>query len=465
MKPPQKLVWSEGMLMSPHHMQQTDRYHEDLLEARLRAVVPDDWGVIRCELDKRGLETNSIRLHDFAGVLPDGTYLIFDHDDPETPAARPIEGHFGPTKPCLEVFLGVPREREGSANYTEASPTQQQKGRTRYLTAKRPIWDAVTGATETQLSFAQRQVVVLFGDEPREDYEVMKIAEIVRDRNGALVVCDPFVPACLRIGASPFVMEGVKRVLALSVTKQRTLSEARRQRDDASVEFTGADVTRFLLLNAVNTFIPVLAHYAQHGDVPPRAVYLGLCQFAGALSTFSPDADPSTLPAYTYTDLRATFEPLLARITALLNQTVRENYIAVKLDARQDGLHLGKLDDERLARSTTFILVASSTKLGEAQMAEQLPKLSKVASWTEIASLVQAASPGVPVAVTHRLPAEIPVRAGLVYFTLASGDRYWKNVMSERNIAVYLPPPFLHNETTLQVFAVPPPAAGKAGSR
>jgi type VI secretion system protein ImpJ len=260
-------------------------------------------------------------------------------------------------------------------------------------------------------------------------------------------------------------MEGVKRILALSVTKQRTLSEARRQRDDASVEFTGADVTRFLLLNAVNTFIPVLAHFAQTGDVAPRSVYLALCQFAGSLSTFSPDADPSTLPAYTYTDLRATFEPLLARITALLNQTVRENYIRVALEARQDGLHLGKLEDERLLRSTTFVLVASSTKLGEAQIAEVLPKLSKVASWTDIASLVQAASPGVPVAVTHRLPSEIPVRAGLVYFTLASGDRYWKNVMAERNIAVYLPPPFLHNETTLQVFAVPPAPAGKAGGR
>ena len=35
MKPLQRIVWSEGMLMSPQHFQQQDAYHEGLLHERV----------------------------------------------------------------------------------------------------------------------------------------------------------------------------------------------------------------------------------------------------------------------------------------------------------------------------------------------------------------------------------------------------------------------------------------------
>ena len=459
MKPPQRVVWAEGMLMSPNHMQQLDAYHEELLASRLRALTPHDWGVVSLQIDKRALDGGQFRFSELVAVLPDGLFLAFDHDDPETPPARPIEGHWKPTQPVLEVFVGVPREREGAANYGEGAG---RGGRVRYKPARRPIWDTTTGAGELPVAFAQRNVVVLFGDEPRDDYEVLKVAEVVRDKNGAPQLSDPYVPPSLRLGAAPFLVEGVKRTLALAVTKQRSLSEQRRQREDATVEFVASDVTRYLLLNALNTNIPVLAHLGQQPDLPPRTAYLALCQFAGALMSFASDADPTSLPAFAYTDLRSTFEPLFARILALLNATVRDNYVSAGLEARQDGLHLGRLDDERFLRATSFVLAVRSTKLSEAQIADALPKLAKIASWSDIPQLVQATSPGVPVALTHRPPPEIPVKAGLVYFTLGTGDRFWRNVAAERNLAVYLPPPFAPQETQIQIMAVPQgaPVAG-----
>lgn len=457
MRPPQRVVWTEGLLLAPHHLQQLDLYHEELLGHRLRALTPHDWGVVRCELDLRALGAGQVRIQDFVGVLPDGLFVAFDHDDPETPQARPIEGHFGPKQQALEIYLGAPREREGTANYSE--PTQSNP-RTRFVVAKRPVWDSTSGSGEAQVSFAQRNLVILFGDEPREDFEALKVAEIVRDRTGALVVCEPYIPPCLRISASTFLVEGLKRLLALAVAKQRALSEQRRQREGSTVEFTPADVTRYLLLNAVNTFIPVLSHIVDAKDLPPRSVYLLLAQFAGQLSSFSADADPATLPPFLYTDLRSTFEPLLARLTALLTATVKENFVGVTLEARQDGLHLGRLDDDRLARATHFLLAVKS-RLPETQVAEQLPKLSKIASWQEIGSIVQAAAPGVPLTVNHRPPPEIPIKPGLVYFSLGTSDRHWRSIMSERTVAVYLPPPFLPTETQLQLLAVPAPGTAE----
>ncbi len=40
MKVPQRVIWSEGMFMSPQHLQQLDRYHEQYVASRLNAMGP-----------------------------------------------------------------------------------------------------------------------------------------------------------------------------------------------------------------------------------------------------------------------------------------------------------------------------------------------------------------------------------------------------------------------------------------
>ena len=41
-----KVVWNEGMLLTPHHFQQWDNYYEELLSSRFAAASPYDWGVL-----------------------------------------------------------------------------------------------------------------------------------------------------------------------------------------------------------------------------------------------------------------------------------------------------------------------------------------------------------------------------------------------------------------------------------
>jgi type VI secretion system protein ImpJ len=88
-----------------------------------------------------------------------------------------------------------------------------------------------------------------FGDETRDDFDSIKIAEIVRNASGALSASEAFIPSVLSISASSFLVSSVRRLLALVTAKQRQLSEERRQRDAVTVEFGAADVTRYLQLS------------------------------------------------------------------------------------------------------------------------------------------------------------------------------------------------------------------------
>jgi type VI secretion system protein ImpJ len=447
------------MLVSPQHMQQQDLYHERLLDQRISAVTPYRWGVATVEIDAGGLGADQLRLTKFVGILPDGLYVAFDGTDPECPAARPIGAHFPPAQQACDVYIAAAKEREGvpSVSTEQAAtggPGSTLDARARFRAANRQVSDLTGNAADLNMAFAQRNVAILFGDEARDDYDAMKIAELVRDGTGAILINEAYIPPALRIDTSAFLMGGVRRLLALMVGKQRQLSGDRRQRDGTSIEFNTGDVTRFLQLSTINTAIPVLAYGAANGEISPMQLYLVLIQAAGALATFSPDVEPWKLPVFAHTDLRGTFEELFARVTALLRAAVRETYLTIPLEIKQS-VHIGKIEDERILKGT-HVLLAVRSEIPEDQLTQRLPGLCKIASSAQLPTVLRsAATPGVPIQPTHRPPPEIPVRAGVMYFSLALQNDYWRNILQERNLGIYLPPPFDPAHVKIELLVVP----------
>jgi type VI secretion system protein ImpJ len=460
-KAPQRVVWAEGMLVSPQHFQQQDLYHERLLDERIAAISPYRWGVAAIEVDAAALGADQLALSKFVGILPDGLFVGCEKDDSECPPVRPIGPHFPPGQRSLEVFLGVPKEREGIpsiadeqlAGVSAGAGAVTKSARARFRAASRKVDDLGGNAKDLPIAFALRNAVILFGDESRDDYDAMKIAEIVRDGAGALTVNETYIPPLMRVDASPFLVSSIRRLLSLMVSKQRQLSGDRRQRDGSSVEFNSGDVTRFLQLAAVNGAIPVLTYASTNGEMPPTQLYLALIQVAGQLATFSTDVDPSKLPLFMYTDLGTTFEELIARVTLLLRTTIKDAYLTVPIEVAQ-GVHSGKLDDERLLTAPHYVLAVRSD-IPEEQLAQRLPGLCKIASQAQLPLIMRAATPGVPIQVTHRPPPEIPIRAGVLYFQLSLQNEYWRQITSERSVAVYLPPPFDPARVKVELLAVP----------
>jgi type VI secretion system protein ImpJ len=444
------------MLVSPQHFQQQDLYHERLLERRIAALTPHPWGVVAVEVDPGALGKDELRLTSFVGTLPDGQLVEVEHGDPECPPSRPIGAHFGPTHASCDVYLALPKEREGVpsvADDTDGDAAKSTKAaRARYRAVSRAVPDVTGAAADLSMAFANRNAVLLFGDESREDFDALKIAEIVRDGRGALILNEAYIPPALRIDASPFLMAGVRRLLALMTAKQRQLAGDRNQRDGASIEFNAGDITRFLQLSTINSGIPLLTHAAANGEIAPLQLYLLLVQVAGQLATFSSDVNPAELPIFTHTDLRKTFEELFARVVYLL-RAVRESYLSVPLEVSQ-GVHVGKFEDERLLRATQFVLAVRSD-IPEEQLASRLPGLCKIASREQLPQILRAASPGVPVQVSRRPPSEIPVRAGVTYFALSTQSEYWRPVLDQRVVAIYLPPPLDPERVKVELLAVP----------
>ena len=450
---PQRVVWSEGMLVSPQHFQQSDLYHENLLSCRLAALTSQTWGVHTLEMDQGALASEQVGIARFQGVLPGGTYLSFQTADAEAPASRAVGAHFAPAQPALEVFLALPNERHGVPSIAPENTDPADYRRARFRTVSR-MADDLSGESAQSIAFAQRNLSILFGDEPSDDFDTIKIAEITRTPSGALALNQSFIPPLLCCSASPFLTANLRRLLALVTAKQRQLSQERQQRDAASVEFGGNEVTRYLQLAALNAAIPFLVYAGRAGDISARELYLFLIQMVGQLSTLVAEADPTSLPAFCFVDLRASFEPLFMLLHQLLCSSVREACVPVPVEVR-DGVHVALLNDERVAKCAQFILAAQAQGVAEEQLARELPIRAKIASPAHLPFLLKSATRGLGLQVTHRPPAEVPVRPQVAYFILDGAGEHWRRALDEQGLAIYLPPPYHPSLLKLELFGIP----------
>jgi type VI secretion system protein ImpJ len=451
----QRIVWSEGMLISPQHFQQQDRYHERLLHERLCAAVPHGWGLSSLELDEALLSAGKVALRSVAGVLPGGTAVCFRAGEQEAPPTRSIEAHHFPAHAeTLDVHLALPLERPHGGSYARL---EAERGRARFVVETRSVPDVASTEQDEACSvdYARRCWVLLFGAEASEDYECIKVAEVVRDRAGALRYSASYVPPCLRVRVAPLLHEGVRRVLAASVAKRRAVADELRHRDRSTVEFAADEVARYLALHALSGAIPVLKHLLDADAASPFQAYAALVQFAGQLSAFSVDEDPAQLPSYAHLDMRSTFEPLLAKLMSLLSLAVATRVLTVPLESRVDGMHLGRLSaPELVGPSVRFVLVVKSV-VPEHTTYELLPRVAKVAAWTEIPRYLNAAVSTVLLTASRRPPREVPVRADKQYFLLHAEGAVWRHIVHERTIAVHLPPPFDPATTHVELLAIP----------
>ncbi|MBC7909060.1 MAG: type VI secretion system baseplate subunit TssK, partial [Pyrinomonadaceae bacterium] len=85
-----KIVWNEGMLLTPHHFQQWDNYYEDIVSSRLSSVMPYEWGILELQVNREAVANGQFQIVLCRGIMPDGLLLNIPQTD-VAPDPRPIE--------------------------------------------------------------------------------------------------------------------------------------------------------------------------------------------------------------------------------------------------------------------------------------------------------------------------------------------------------------------------------------
>ncbi len=444
----QKIHWSEGLFLTPHHFQQWDRYHESLLRQGLRAVQPLGHGVLELRFDEEALGGGELVLARCAAVMPDG--LTVDLPDLDNaPAARPLASAFAAKQERLGVFLAAAMARDGSV---AASAAGEHDGRaTRFRTRQAKLRDENTGADEREVPVAVKALRLVLEGEPLDDCVSLKIAEVVRTETGGYRLSIHYVPPLLAIGASPYVMGLLRRLVEITSTKSTELSQQRRSRSQGLVQFTTSEAANFWLLNTVNAHIPGLLHLFNHPRSHPESMYLELARLAGTLYTFVGDGQPKDVPIYAHDDLGATFQGLEKQLRALLETTIASRCVPIPLEKVNTALYAARLVDDRLVTDGQFFLAVGSASPPE-KVVNELPLKAKVSSRDRVDKLIAQALRGLPLRFVAAPPPDVPVQPGRSYFQLDKAGEHWDAIASTRTIAMYFPPEF--QDLKLELMAI-----------
>lgn len=443
-----KPVW-EPFNLWPQHPQQQDSYHERLLAARLSRLDPYGWGVVECTIDPLGIQAGEVRVTRFDAVLPDGTVIDLEGDAiRQILPARAIEGLAGKAT-SVDVYVGLPQEADANVDATGNPGTFA-----RFVRMEWRANDYNSGDNEQPLVYAQPNLRLLFGEERRDRFDAIRIAQLTRSASGSVVLNPVFVPPALRIGASPYLTISFQRLLAAMHAKAQALSQTRRQRTASLVEFQAKDAAKFWLLHTLNQNLPGIAEVVDKPHTHPQEAHRYLAELIGALCTFDPVLEPSTIPRYDHLRLSETFGPMFAQAFRLLESLIAEHHTAIPLQAHAGGYFTGKIPPE-LFQHAFYLAVTRTPGAAHEPRVEEIrdfvPSHVKVSSRSRLHEIVGAASYGLGLQFENVPPGALPVKPGVFFFALQKERDHWMAVVATGEIALYSPYPI-----QLALYAVDP---------
>ncbi len=429
----QRIVWYEGMKLNPHHFQQIDRYNQYYINSRINILNSNYWGLTELEIDLAALSGGSFNLVKCTGVMPDGLLFDMPVNDP-FPKSRSFEELFSATDEKIDVYLTIPLEN-ASGNNCQITDDDVIPNNFRYNLQNIDVLDYNTGSNMRTVGIVKPNFQFKFGDESLEDFSHIKIGQINRSADGKYAMDKSFIVPSISISASEVLLNHTREILGALVSKSK---ELRKLASIHKPELSMTQVEILLMLQTVNTYIPLLNYYYSSRNIHPETMYILFLNLAGQLSTYSNlGIKTGEFPSYDHKHLTEIFGQVTEEINSMLNvqKTIERRDIIIPLRKQADTLFVGQLSPSQIP-AQFFISIISD--IPEKKIITELPKNIKISAYEEIFAVHQAGIQGVSVEYIARPPVGVQVNEKAHYFKINKEGRFWDKIVKKNNIAFFI---------------------------
>jgi type VI secretion system protein ImpJ len=419
-----KVVWSEGLFLRPHHLQQSDRYLEHLIKSRVGSITPYPWGFYELEIDRDLAQQNKFGLRRAAGVFPDGIPFDLPADSPlPLPVTVPESAAGQP------VWLLMPM---ASANSREVDGTEAESA-SRYVIGTETIIDSTSPLRiEEGIEVAHPRLSFEIRKTPKPGYVGLLVARILEVADKTIILDEKFAPPVLRLHAHPVPTGWLDRVIGWIDTK---LEELARYASDPSAG-GGLQSVDYFMLQTLNRAAPALKHLRRSKYVHPERLFVEFLKLAGELATFATrERRAREYGPYDHDNLEESFAPLVSDIQKYLNVDISR---AIRLDIteRAPNAFVAAVRDRNLFRNATFVLEVSARR-SLTDIQTQFPALFKVGPNTKMNDIVHAHLPGIQLVHMPTPPPQIRAVSSHVYFYLDRTSPLWPEFSTASGIGMH----------------------------
>lgn len=420
-----RVVWQEGMFLRAQHFQQQDRWLEMMVRARTAALRPHPWGIVEMAIDRDLLSTGRFALSSALGVFEDGTpFSIPGETDHPPPLDLPEN-----TRDAV-VYLAAPIRQLGAVEIA------MNGSEGRYALREFEAYDTHSASPQpAPLQIARLRLRYMLETEERAGYlciGLTRVTEVAADRRATLD--ERWIPPAL-VCSAVLPLSGLISEFS-GMLNQR--GEALAARLTAPGSRGVAEVADFLLLQSVNRWQKLLAHWADAGNIHPEDLYSAFVQMAGELATFTElTRRPNAYPAYRHDDLQRSFAPVVADLRRSLSAVLEQNAIAIPLQERRYGVRVGPIADRSILRASSFVLTVQADMPTE-QLQRLFPSQVKIGAVEHIRDLINVLLPGIAVRPLPVAPRQIPFYAGASYFELDRNSPHWQQMQASGGFAIHV---------------------------
>ncbi|TFH91182.1 type VI secretion system baseplate subunit TssK [Vibrio ouci] len=437
-----RVIWNEGLFIKPQHFQQQQRYSEYFMDERLSTVSRYLYGISEFEFNPEYLSFGRIAIERAVGVMPDGSVFRIPQEDVH-PDALEIEDA---SLANQLVYLAVPLRSESlrEINWPDA------QGTGRYESRRLEVRDVHTLQGDmTTIDVSPIRIQLMLEKEDRSAYASMAVGRILEKRPDGSVVMDPdFIPCHVNVAANSSLHRFINEISGLMRERAKNIA----QRIGSPAQGGVADVSDFMLLQALNRLQPQIHHLAELRSLHPERLFESLSTVVGELATFT---DESRLPpntvSYNHDMPTESFWPLIRNLRQALSVVLEPRAVAIQLDKRKYGLMVAPIQDPQLMQTADFI-IAVKARMPMDDLRRQFTQQTKVSSVEKIRELISLQLPGVPLVVLPVAPRQLPYHAGYIYYQLDKTSSAWQQLSQSSGFAFHIAAAF--DDLDLQFWAI-----------
>lgn len=429
-----KPLWEEGILLSPQHFQQQNRYMDEMISSVIKMSGIFRYGVFNCEFDQKALELGKLKLDSVHLCFPDAT-IIDTYITGNMAVTRDLSNIEG-NKTQFTAYLALPVWHSNSSNLVSASDDAHAPRR--FIKTFVQVED-VFSEEEVELAIEQYNLQLRFDFENNDNYVLCPLARITRNDSGRFIFDQGYVPPLLIMAGSPWFLSYLDRLTTLLLSRIESLSARRRERRGSTVDFSVSDSTLFWFLNGLNSIYPELLHLARYPERHPEELYKLLSRLLGMLYTFRIGESVTDIEAYNHLDLYGTFSSLENKIRDLLDEVIPSPVVEINLERIKATQWKGQVFDKRINEKTEFYLSAHSDSVSFRELQKQLPLVSKIGAPEDVERVINTAVLGVPLQLLNQSPPGLPFRMDNVYFKLDNNHPAFQRMMNVQACSIYIP--------------------------
>ncbi|QEY26154.1 type VI secretion system baseplate subunit TssK [Neisseria zalophi] len=411
-----KVVWSEGIFITPQHFQQFERY----LESSLRQFIMQNgyfWGFSSLTVDTSSLKAGVISVREAEGVFPDGSIFVFSEG--QLPSLNlKVPANIKDEKVYLAVNLPSSVNSEVEFGKNEISSDV-----CRYKAFEKALSDTTNiDLDKRTITLAELNPVLILESNLTSGQTALPIAIIHSSSADFEVVLDEsYIPPSLGSQKQQHLKSYISEIYGLLMQKSNSLANAVNDPNTGG----SVEVMDFMMLQTINRYLAYLSHEKDGArKTHPEELFVNLSKLCADLMTFLPSRKVANIPVYEHNDLATCFGKLFFNLRKSLSMVLEQRAIRIPLDMRDEATHVAQTPDQSLLDKASFILAIKADMPSEA-LRQKIPSVVKIGTVEKVKELVAYHLPGIRVHALSVAPRELPYHNGYVYFELDKQHELW----------------------------------------